>query len=101
MKILLIYPKFAEAMWAYKHALRYIGKKASSPPLGLLTVAAMLPDSWDKRLIDLNVNPLTEFDMESVDLVFISAMLAQRGSTEKILKKCQDLGIPTIGLEIR
>ena len=97
MKILLIYPKFAEAMWAYKHALPYIGKKASSPPLGLLTVAAMLPDSWDKRLIDLNVNPLTESDMEGVDLVFISAMLAQRGSTEKILEKCQDLGLPTIG----
>lgn len=97
MKILLLYPKFAEAMWAYKHALRYIGKKASSPPLGLLTVAAMLPESWEKSLIDLNIRPLIRSDLEGVDLVFISAMLAQMGSTERILEKCRDLGIPTVG----
>jgi len=97
MRVLLLYPEFAEAMWAYKHALRYIGKSASSPPLGLLTVAAMLPQSWEKRLIDLNVSSLNEADFEAVDLVFISAMLAQQRSTELILKKCKQLGIPTVG----
>jgi len=96
MRVLLLYPKFAEAMWAYKHALQYIGKKASSPPLGLLTVAAMLPHSWEKKLVDLNVSLLTEADFEDVDLVFISAMLAQKHSTELILKKCKDLVIPTV-----
>jgi len=97
MRVLLLYPEFAEAMWAYKHALQYIGKKASSPPLGLLTVAAMLPQSWEKRLIDLNVSLLAEEDFEGVDLVFISAMLAQQHSTKQILKKCKELGIPTVG----
>ena len=97
MRVLLLYPEFVEAMWAYKHALQYIGKRASSPPLGLLTVAAMLPQSWEKRLIDLNVSSLKDADFEAVDLVFISAMLAQQHSTEMVLKKCKQLGIPTVG----
>jgi len=97
MRVLLLYPKFVEAMWAYRHALQYIGKKASSPPLGLLTVAAMLPQSWEKRLIDLNVSPLEDADFKDANLVFISAMLAQQHSTELILNKCKQLGIPTVG----
>ena len=55
MNILLVYPEFPDTFWSFKHALRFIRKKAGSPPLGLLTVAAMLPATWEKRLVDLNV----------------------------------------------
>lgn len=59
MRILLVYPEFPDTFWSFKHALRFIRKKATSPPLGLMTVAAMLPDEWEKRLVDLNVTNLT------------------------------------------
>ena len=55
MKILLVYPEFPDTFWSFKHALKFIQKKAGAPPLGLLTVAAMLPSEWEKRLVDLNV----------------------------------------------
>ena len=78
MKILLVYPEFPDTFWSFKHALRFIQKKAVSPPLGLLTVAAMLPDEWIKRLVDLNVTNLTPKDLSWADYVFISAMIVQR-----------------------
>jgi hypothetical protein len=55
MNVLLLYPEFPDTFWGFKHALKFIHKKASLPPLGLLTVAAMLPSEWDKRLVDVNV----------------------------------------------
>jgi hypothetical protein len=57
MKILLVYPEFPDTFWSFKHALKFIHKKAGAPPLGLLTVAAMLPADWEKHLVDLNVRP--------------------------------------------
>jgi hypothetical protein len=60
MNVLLIYPEFPDTFWSFKHALRFVRKKASSPPLGLLTVAAMLPQEWEKRLVDVNVAELTD-----------------------------------------
>ena len=96
MRILLVYPKFAEALWAYPHALSYIGKKASSPPLGLLTLAAMLPTAWEKKLVDLNVSDLSDKDISSADYVFTSAMLAQQNSANQIIRRCKGLGIPTV-----
>ncbi|MCK4355454.1 B12-binding domain-containing radical SAM protein, partial [Candidatus Bipolaricaulota bacterium] len=71
MNVLLVYPEFPDTFWSFKHALRFIRKKASSPPLGLLTVAAMLPSEWTKRLIDVNVAKLTEKDLEWADYAFI------------------------------
>lgn len=96
MRILFVYPKFADALWAYENALKYIRKGASSPPLGLLTVAAMLPAEWEKKLVDLNVCQLTDDDILSSDYVFISAMLAQYYSTNQIITRCRRLGIPTV-----
>ena len=64
MKILLVYPEFPDTFWSFKHALRFVGKKASMPPLGLLTIAAMLPAEWEKRLVDMNVSRLTRRDLE-------------------------------------
>ena len=78
MNILLVYPKFPDTFWSFKHALKFIRKKASDPPLGLLTVAAMLPAEWEKRLVDLNVRDLTQKDLAWADYVFIGAMVVQR-----------------------
>jgi hypothetical protein len=66
-KILMVYPEFPDTFWSFKHALRFIRKKAFAPPLGLLTVAAMLPTEWEKRLIDLNVTRLTQQDLAWAD----------------------------------
>ena len=60
MKILFVYPEYPDTFWGFRHALKFVGKKAPFPPLGLLTVAAMLPDAWEKRLIDMNVQPLSD-----------------------------------------
>ncbi len=78
MNVLLIYPEFPDTFWSYKYALKFIRKKAAFPPLGLLTVAAMLPGNWAKRLIDINVTKLTDKELQWADIVFISAMAVQR-----------------------
>jgi hypothetical protein len=78
MNILLVYPEFPNTFWSFKHALSFINKKASMPPLGLLTIAAMLPAEWNERLVDMNVQSLTHRDLEWADYVFVSAMAAQR-----------------------
>jgi len=96
MRILMVYPRFADALWAYKHALAFVGKRASSPPLGLLTVAAMLPEAWDKKLVDLNVAELSDDDLRWADCVFLSAMLAQQASAEAVIARCQRLGIKIV-----
>jgi radical SAM superfamily enzyme YgiQ (UPF0313 family) len=89
MNVLLIYPEFPDTFWSFKHALKFVSKKASSPPLGLVTVAAMLPKNWNKRLTDLNVSPLKSKDLEWADLVLISAMVVQRESTKEVISLCK------------
>ena len=93
MKVLLIYPYFPDSFWSFKHALKFIVKKASSPPLGLLTVASMLPDAWEKKLIDMNVRSLKSDDLKWADLVFMSAMAIQKESVEKIIRACKEHGV--------
>jgi len=92
LKALLIYPKYPDTFWSYKHALSFIHKKASLPPLGLLTVSSLLPKSWKKKLIDLNVNELKDEDILNADIVLISAMIVQRDSVEDIIKKVKPFG---------
>ncbi len=92
MNILLVYPEFPDTFWSFKHALNFIGKKASSPPLGLVTVAAMLPSEWKKRLIDLNVTALKQQDLEWADYVFISGMIIQRSSAQKVIARAHQAG---------
>ena len=96
MKILFIYPEFPDTFWSFKHALKFIRKKASSPPLGLLTVAAMLPSEWEKRLIDLNVAELADHDLKWADYVFISAMIVQRDSAQAIIQRCKSIGVQIV-----
>ena len=89
MNVLLIYPEFPDTFWSFKHALKFIRKQASLPPLGLLTVAAMLPKEWKKRLVDFNVRKLTEQDLVWADTAFISAMVVQRDSAQQIIARCK------------
>lgn len=86
MNILMLYPEFPDTFWSFKHALQFVGKKASSPPLGLATVASMLPADWVVRLIDLNVTSLHSADIAWADYVFISAMVVQRTSVKSIIQ---------------
>src|SRR3990170_4268847 len=96
MKILLVYPEFPDTFWSFKHALKFIQKKAGAPPLGLLTVAAMLPSEWEKRLADLNVTNLTDEDLEWADYVFVSAMVVQRESARAVIDRCKTVGVKVV-----
>lgn len=89
MNILLVNPKTPDTYWSFNHALRFIAKKAANPPLGILTVAAMLPDTWEKKLIDLNVASLRDKDLQWAEYVFISAMSIQQDSVREIIEKCK------------
>ena len=97
MNILLVYPKVSGTFWSFKHALHVVGRKSAFPPLGALTVAAMLPRSWQKRLVDMNVRDLTDKDLLWADYVFISAMIAQRDSALQVIGRCRRLGVKTVG----
>ena len=89
MNILLVYPEYPDTFWSFKHVLRFVSKKAAFPPLGLLTIASMLPEKWDKRLVDTNVGKLNEEDIAWADMVFISAMIVQKESAQVIIDRCK------------
>ncbi|GAI52159.1 unnamed protein product, partial [marine sediment metagenome] len=80
-----------DTFWSFKHALKFISKKASFPPLGLLTVAAMLPDEWEKKLVDINTTTLTDKDLKWADYVFIGAMVVQQKSAWEVIDRCNKL----------
>lgn len=92
MRILLVYPDFPDTFWSFKHALKFISKKAAFPPLGLLTVAAMLPVEWEKKLIDMSIRDLKDEDLLWADYVFISAMSIQSESVNTIITRCKEKG---------
>jgi radical SAM superfamily enzyme YgiQ (UPF0313 family) len=92
MKVLLVYPRCPDTFWSFRHALKFISKRASFPPLGLLTVAAMLPETWEKKLVDMNVAVLTEADLRWADCVFISAMVVQKESAIDVVRRAKRLG---------
>lgn len=92
MNVLLIYPEFPDTFWSFKHALKFVRKKSSSPPLGLVTVAGMLPGTWDKRLVDMNVERLRQSDISWADIVLVSAMTVQRQSTVEVIARVKKAG---------
>ena len=96
MNILLIYPKFPDTFWSFSYALPFIGKKAAFPPLGLITVAALLPGKFQIRLVDLNVNGLTDDDLSWADMAFISAMAVQRKSAVHVIDRCKASGLKIV-----
>jgi radical SAM superfamily enzyme YgiQ (UPF0313 family) len=93
VKALLVYPEFPDTFWSFRYALKFIHRKASSPPLGLLTIAAMLPQEWEKKLVDMNVESLYDDDLRWADLVFVSAMSVQKESVEGVIARCRAVGV--------
>ncbi len=91
MKVLLVYPEFPDTYWSFRHALKFEGRRAAFPPLGLLTVSAMLPADWERRLVDMNVEELWSDDIEWADIVMVSAMIVQNESLEKVVALCREL----------
>jgi radical SAM superfamily enzyme YgiQ (UPF0313 family) len=96
MRVLLICPEWPDTYWSFKHALPFQGKRSAYPPLGLLTVAAMLPEDWEKRLVDLNVRRLKDSDLEWAEVALISGMLVQKENTLLILQRCRQFGVRTV-----
>jgi len=96
LKALLIYPEFPDTFWSFKHALKFIHKRAAFPPLGLLTLGAMLPKEWSTRLIDVNVKAVTERDLAWADAAFISGMSVQRDSAHQIIAQCKEKGLKVV-----
>jgi len=92
MKILFVYPEYPDTFWSFKYALKFISKKAAFPPLGLLTIGAMLPEKWQKKLVDLNVESLEDEHIAWADMVFLSAMIVQKKSAQNIINRCRAHG---------
>ena len=96
MRILMIYPQDPDTFWSFKHVLRFVSKRSTFPPLGLLTIAAMLPSDWDIKLVDLNVEALRESDLRQADYVMIGTMLVHKESVKQIIARCARVQKPII-----
>lgn len=96
MKILLIYPETPQTFWSFKDALNFVSKKSAEPPLGLITIAGMLPKHWELKLIDMNVSKLKEEDIVWADYVFLSGMSVQIKSFREVIRKCNVLGTKVV-----
>ncbi len=96
MRVLLINPEVPATFWSFKNALKFVSKKAILPPLGLLTVAAMLPDSWEKKLVDMTTTKLRDGDIRRADYVFLTAMAIQRESARLVIDRCKKLGVKVV-----
>ena len=96
LNALLIYPKNPVTFWSFDEALKYIGKKSAFPPLGLLTIAGMMPDHYDLRVVDVNVRPLADDDLAWADIVITSSMIIHWHSLEEIIAKCNAVGVPVL-----
>src|SRR5438445_4669729 len=96
MKALLVYPEWPDTYWSFKHALPFEGKRSVFPPLGLLTVASMLPKTWEQRLLDVNIRPVGEPDWDGPDVVLITATLAQKERMLRTLSRVGTRGLDTV-----
>jgi radical SAM superfamily enzyme YgiQ (UPF0313 family) len=92
MNVLLVYPKYPDTFWSFKHILKFVSKKATFPPLGLLTIASILPKKWNKKLIDMNIGELTDEHIIWADMVFIGGMIVQKESAAKVAERSKVLG---------
>lgn len=97
MRVLLVEPRTPDTFWSFRNALPFVGKRASNPPLGLLTFAGLLPRAWELKVVDLNCRPLPAADVQWADYVLVSAMLAQRDSLLEVIATCRAAGKPMIG----
>lgn len=96
MNILLVYPSNPASFWSFQHVLKFVSRKSAFPPLGLLTVAAMLPRSWQLRLVDCNVRALQDDDIRWASTVFLSGMIVHAAPAHEIAARCRALGRPVV-----
>ncbi len=96
MKILAVYPEYPATFWSFKYVLKFVSRKAAFPPLGLLTVAAMFPEDWEVKLIDMNVDKLSDQDIMNADIICVSAMIVQKESVRKVIKLCRSFAKPVV-----
>ncbi|MDO8752213.1 MAG: cobalamin-dependent protein, partial [Candidatus Wolfebacteria bacterium] len=94
--VLLVYPKFPLSYWGFQYALRFVGKKSSMPPLGLITVAGMFPDHYELKLVDMNVEELTDAHLEWAHIVFTSTMVVQQDSLRDVVRRCNNAGVSVV-----
>jgi radical SAM superfamily enzyme YgiQ (UPF0313 family) len=92
LRVLLVYPRNPDSFWSFKHVLKFVSKQAAFPPLGLLTVAAMLPSSWQLKLIDLNLTALEDKDLRWADFIMLSGMIVHRQSAHEVAARCAAFG---------
>ena len=92
MKVLFVNPEFPDTYWSFRHALPFERKRCAFPPLGLLTVSALLPKSWERRLVDVNVRPLKSSDIGWADMVFVTGMLVQKESLHDVVRRAKAMG---------
>src|SRR5437870_9627174 len=92
MKVVLVHPEFPDTYWSFRHALPFEGKRCAFPPLGLLTVSALLPSSWERKFVDLNIEKLKSSDIEWADMIFATAMLVQKESLRDVVQRCKARG---------
>jgi radical SAM superfamily enzyme YgiQ (UPF0313 family) len=95
-KILLVYPEIPATYWSFKYALPFVKYKTLMPPLGLITIAALLPADYEVRLVDMNIQKLTTEDITSADMVFVSAMIVQKESFHQVVAQCNEYGTPVV-----
>ncbi len=96
MNILMVYPKMPDNITNSLYIVHLVGKKATFPPIGLLTVASMLPSQWNKKVIDLNYGELRQEDLQWADYVFISAMNVQAKSAKEVISKCNEHNVKVV-----
>src|SRR5215470_13583513 len=92
MRVLMVYPQNPDTFWSFKHVLRFVSKRSTFPPLGLLTIAGLLPSDWEFKLVDLNVERLRDSDIRWADYVMVSAMIVHKVSVNEIVERCAALG---------
>ena len=93
---LFVYPKFPPSYWGFKYALEFLGKRSSMPPLGLLTIAGMFPDNYALKVVDMNIEPLTDAHLQWADVVLTSTMIVQKDSLYEVAERCNRAGVPMI-----
>jgi len=96
VRVLLVNPEFPDSYWSGRHALRFARRRSLLPPLSLITVAGMLPPSWDCRLVDMAVEPLTDAAIAASDVVMTTGMLVQKASLQEVLRRCGRLGVRSV-----
>ena len=96
LKVLLVWPKIPNSFWTFTGMMEVLPEKVVMPPLGLITVAALCPESWTLRLVDLGVEELTDEDILWADLVMVSAMTVQRDGLQEVLARARRLGRRTM-----